>query len=69
MDQVVILEQRGNRFIRLVLPNGELLALEYMGDSHEGISKIAIDSTTEISIVKKKLGFSVADQIDSAKNF
>jgi len=66
---MVILEQRGNKFIRLVLPNGELLALEYLGDNHEGKSKIAIDSTTEISIVKKKLGFSVADQIDSAKKF
>ncbi len=66
---MVILEQRGNRFIRLVLPNGELLALEYMGDSRDGKSKIAIDSTTEIYIVKKKLGFSMGDQLDSAKNF
>ncbi len=64
---MVILEQRGNKFIRLVLPNGELLALEYLGDNRDGTSKIAIDSTTEISIVKKKLGFSVADQIDTAK--
>jgi len=66
---MVILEQRGNKFIRLVLPNGELLALEYLGDNRDGTSKIAIDSTTEISIVKKKLGFSVADQIDTAKKF
>jgi hypothetical protein len=64
---MVILEQRGNKFIRLVLPNGELLALEYIGERSDGISRIAMDSTTEISIVKKKLGFSMADQLDTAK--
>ena len=64
---MVILEQRGNKFIRLVLPNGELLALEYVGERSDGVSKIAMDSTTEISIVKKRLDFSMAAQLDIAK--
>ena len=64
---MVILEQRGNKFIRLVLPNGELLALEYVGERSDGVSKIAMDSTTEISIVKKRLGFSMAAQLHTTK--
>jgi len=65
---MIVLEQRGNKLIRLVLPNGEILALEFLGERSTGESKIAVDSTTEISIVRKKLGFSVADQIDDAKS-
>jgi len=65
---MIVLEQRGNKLIRLVLPNGELLTLEFLGERSNGSSKLAIDSTTEISIVRKKLGFSVTDQIDNAKN-
>ena len=64
---MIVLEQHANKLIRLVLPNGELLTLEFLGERSNGATKLAIDSTTEISIIRKKLGFSVTDQIDTAK--
>jgi len=49
-----LLEKIEDKFISLVMPDGEILSVEYLGKRSSGASKIAIDYTSRVSFFKKK---------------
>ena len=60
---MVVLEQCPNKSIQLVMPNGELLTVEYIGEYEDGKTKLAFDSTTNISVIRRKTSYSEFDEM------